>query len=390
MTKTEVDRFRRILTARVAELERFTRQRDGIAVERSADQLEEIQAASQRALAVCNLDREFTQLRNARAALRRIEDGSFGTCQECDEDIHPKRLAAVPWAAFCIRCQEAVDRNFEEIQASAATLLVAPPEGAGRRSKMPKLALLDPTKTGRQAEDLENQLRHLVVGQDEAIHQIVRAYQTHLAGLSPVGRPIGNFLFLGPTGSGKTRIVEATAESLLKNSRAVIKIDCAEFQHSHEIAKLIGSPPGYLGHRETHALLSQEALNQHHTEKIKLSFVLFDEIEKASDALWNLLLGILDKGNVDVGRQPQSRFLGGHGLPDQQSRRGRNELPAESAAGLPRSFHEDSGCDRETQRPDVAHRHRGRPSKVHAGVHQPSGQDRRLQISGQRGTAPDR
>ena len=166
---------------------------------------------------------------------------------------------------------------------------------------MPRLALLDPTRTGRQADDLENRLGHLIVGQDEAIHQIVRAYQTHVAGLSPVGRPIGNFLFLGPTGSGKTRIVEATAESLLQNSRAVIKIDCAEFQHSHEIAKLIGSPPGYLGHRETHALLSQEALNQHHTEKIKLSFVLFDEIEKASDALWNLLLGILDKATLTLG-----------------------------------------------------------------------------------------
>ncbi len=166
---------------------------------------------------------------------------------------------------------------------------------------MPKLALLDPTKTGRQAEDLETQLRHLIVGQEEAIHQIVRAYQTHVAGLSPVGRPIGNFLFLGPTGSGKTRIVEATAESLLKDSRSVIKIDCAEFQHSHEIAKLIGSPPGYLGHRETHALLSQESLNQHHTDKTMLSFVLFDEIEKASDALWNLLLGILDKGVLTLG-----------------------------------------------------------------------------------------
>jgi DnaK suppressor protein len=123
MTKTEIDRFRRILTARVAELERFTRQRDGIVIERSADQLEEIQAASQRAVAVCNLDREFTQLRDARAALRRIEDGSFGTCQECDEDIHPKRLAAVPWATFCIRCQEAVDRNFEEIQAPSRDFL---------------------------------------------------------------------------------------------------------------------------------------------------------------------------------------------------------------------------------------------------------------------------
>src|ERR1700678_835419 len=172
------------------------------------------------------------------------------------------------------------------------------PEGEG---KMPRLALLDPTRTGRQADDLENRLGHLIVGQDEAIHQIVRAYQTHVAGLSPVGRPIGNFLFLGPTDSGKTRIVEATAESLLQNSRAVIKIDCAEFQHSHEIAKLIGSPPGYLGHRETHPLITQEALAQYHTEKLKISFLLFDEIEKASDALWQLLLGILDKATLTLG-----------------------------------------------------------------------------------------
>ena len=119
--------------------------------------------------------------------------------------------------------------------------------------------------------------------------------------MSSPGRPIGNFLFLGPTGSGKTRLVEATAESLVGDGRAVIKIDCAEFQHSHEIAKLIGSPPGYLGHRETHPLLSQEVLNQYHTEKMKLSFVLFDEIEKASDALWNLLLGILDKATLTLG-----------------------------------------------------------------------------------------
>jgi DnaK suppressor protein len=123
MTKTEADRFRGILTVKAAELERFTRQRDGIVVERSADQLEEIQAASQRVLAVCKLDREFNQLRDARAALRRIEDGSFGTCQECDEDIHPKRLAAVPWATFCIRCQEAVDHNFEETRAASSDFL---------------------------------------------------------------------------------------------------------------------------------------------------------------------------------------------------------------------------------------------------------------------------
>jgi len=160
---------------------------------------------------------------------------------------------------------------------------------------------LDVTKTGRDAETLERNLRRLIVGQDEAIGRIVDVYQTYLAGMNSPDRPVGSFLFLGPTGSGKTRIVEAAAESLLGSTRAVIKIDCAEFQHSHEIAKLIGSPPGYLGHRETHPLLSQEILGQYHTEKVKLSFVLFDEIEKASDALWNLLLGILDKATLTLG-----------------------------------------------------------------------------------------
>lgn len=161
--------------------------------------------------------------------------------------------------------------------------------------------VLDPTRTGRAASSLEASLCKLIVGQQEAVHEIVNIYQMHLTGMNPPGRPIGNFLFLGPTGSGKTRIVEATAESLVGDPRAVIKIDCGEFQHSHEIAKLIGSPPGYLGHRETHPLLSQETLNQFHTETIKISFVLFDEIEKASDALWNLLLGILDKATLTLG-----------------------------------------------------------------------------------------
>jgi ATP-dependent Clp protease ATP-binding subunit ClpB len=163
------------------------------------------------------------------------------------------------------------------------------------------LALLDATVTGTKAKDLETKLHRLVIGQEEAIHEIVRTYQTYLAGLSPEGRPIGNFLFLGPTGTGKTRAVEATAEALLGNPRAVIKIDCGEFQHSHEIAKLIGSLPGYPGHRETHPMLAQEVLNQYHTDSLKLSFVLFDEIEQGSDALWNLLLGILDKATLTLG-----------------------------------------------------------------------------------------
>jgi DnaK suppressor protein len=111
MSKNELNRFREILTAKVAELRRLDRHRDGITVERSADELDEIQAASERALAVCDLNREFHQLRDVREALLRIQEGSFGACLNCEQDIHPKRLAAVPWAQFCIRCQEAMDRN---------------------------------------------------------------------------------------------------------------------------------------------------------------------------------------------------------------------------------------------------------------------------------------
>ena len=161
--------------------------------------------------------------------------------------------------------------------------------------------VLDPSRTGRDAESLEKTLLRLVVGQDEAVEQIVNIYQMFVTGLGAPNRPVGNFLFLGPTGSGKTKTVEATAEALVYNPRAVVKIDCAEFQHSHEIAKLIGSPPGYLGHRETHPLLCQDAINQYQTDQMRLSFVLFDEIEKASDSLWNLLLGILDKATLTLG-----------------------------------------------------------------------------------------
>jgi len=161
--------------------------------------------------------------------------------------------------------------------------------------------VLDPNRRSHDAREFDNALRRRIVGQDQAVEKVVEIYQMFLAGLNPPGRPVGNLLFLGPTGSGKTRVVEAMAEALFGDARACIKIDCAEFQHSHEIAKLIGSPPGYLGHRETHPLLTQEALNQWHTEKLKLSILLFDEIEKASDALWQLLLGILDKATLTLG-----------------------------------------------------------------------------------------
>jgi len=161
--------------------------------------------------------------------------------------------------------------------------------------------VLNPHRRSPQAAALLEQMRGRVVGQDEALERIVDCYQTLLAGLNSRQRPLANFLFLGPTGSGKTHAVEVLAEALFHDPKNLIKVDCAEFQHSHEIAKLVGSPPGYLGHRETHPILTQEALDRCQSPEAPLTLVLFDEVEKASDALWQLLLGILDKATLTLG-----------------------------------------------------------------------------------------
>jgi ATP-dependent Clp protease ATP-binding subunit ClpB len=160
---------------------------------------------------------------------------------------------------------------------------------------------LDPDQKSPRAQEFEKQLTARIVGQERAVRRMSGLYQIFLAGMNPPNRPVGTMLFLGPTGSGKTRVIEAAAEVLFGDPNAIVKIDCAEFQHSHEIAKLIGSPPGYLGHRETSPMLTQENLDRMHTEETKLSLVLFDEIEKASDSLWQLLLGILDKATLTLG-----------------------------------------------------------------------------------------
>jgi ATP-dependent Clp protease ATP-binding subunit ClpB len=160
---------------------------------------------------------------------------------------------------------------------------------------------LDPKLKCAQAQEFDERLAALIIGQENAVRSMGNLYQLFLAGMNPSNRPLGTLLFLGPTGSGKTRVVEAAAEILFGDVNAVIKIDCAEFQHSHEIAKLVGSPPGYLGHRETSPMLTQENVDRMHTDDLKLSLVLFDEIEKASDSLWQLLLGILDKATLTLG-----------------------------------------------------------------------------------------
>jgi ATP-dependent Clp protease ATP-binding subunit ClpB len=164
-----------------------------------------------------------------------------------------------------------------------------------------KQFFLDPRVRSPRVQEFDEKLAARIIGQENAVGGMSSLYQLFLAGLNQTNHPVGTLLFLGPTGSGKTRVVEAAAEVLFGDANAVIKIDCAEFQHSHEISKLIGSPPGYLGHRETSPLLSQENLDRFKTEETPLSLVLFDEIEKASDALWKLLLGILDKGTLTLG-----------------------------------------------------------------------------------------
>src|SRR6059036_2377468 len=174
-------------------------------------------------------------------------------------------------------------------------------EAKESKATNPETVFLDPDQKSPRAQDFEDRLGARIVGQERAVRRMSGLYQIFLAGMNPPSHPIGTMLFLGPTGSGKTRVIEAAAEVLFADTNAVVKIDCAEFQHSHEIAKLIGSPPGYLGHRETSPMLTQENLDKAHTDDTKLTFVLFDEIEKASDSLWQLLLGILDKATLTLG-----------------------------------------------------------------------------------------
>jgi ATP-dependent Clp protease ATP-binding subunit ClpA len=170
-----------------------------------------------------------------------------------------------------------------------------------RAAGEPEYTILDHTTKSEESLNFEQQLTSRVVGQEQAVRALAQLYQVYQAGLNLPGRPIGTLLFLGPTGTGKTRSIEAAAEILFGSPNSFIRVDCAEFQHSHEIAKLIGSPPGYLGHRETPPILTQEHINSYHTDRVKLTLVLFDEIEKASDALWQLLLGVLDKATLTLG-----------------------------------------------------------------------------------------
>lgn len=212
----------------------------------------------------------------------------FDPSQEYSDAMGKKSLKSGKPEADMAKVQKDVALTSSEIREETAQYAMA------RRTELSKSF----------SEYMEQNL----VGQARAVKALVKAYQKFLLGFNIPGRPIKNLLFAGPTGQGKTRAVEVACEALFGNKAAMVKINCGEFQHSHEIAKLIGSPPGYLGHRETPALLTQEAINSHQTPPNNLTFVLFDEIEKANESLWELLLGILDKATVRLGNNSETNM----------------------------------------------------------------------------------
>src|SRR6266852_6188462 len=168
----------------------------------------------------------------------------------------------------------------------------------------PRTVRLPPGSAG----DLLTQLASRIVGQPLAMAEIVPYVEMHRAGLAPEGRPVGVFLLLGPTGTGKTRTVEALADVLHGSEKHMLKVDCGEFQMEHEVAKLIGAPPGYLGHRETPPMLTQQKLASVASESCDLALVLFDEIEKAAPSMTRLLLGVLDKAVLRLGDNTTVNF----------------------------------------------------------------------------------
>jgi|SRR5581483_9558746 len=161
---------------------------------------------------------------------------------------------------------------------------------------------------GAASSDIARALSRRLVGQPAAISAVVPYVEMYRARLTPEGRPAGIFLLLGPTGTGKTKTVEALADVLHGSPKKLLKVDCGEYQMEHEVAKLLGAPPGYLGHRETQPLLTQQKLSGAASESCDLSILLFDEIEKAAQSLVRLLLGVLDKATLRLGDSTTVNF----------------------------------------------------------------------------------
>lgn len=218
---------------------------------------------------------------------------------------------------------------------------------------LPALRPLRKSKDASQKTDLFSDLRKSILGQDAALETIAPYVELSMAGLAPEGRPAGVFLLLGPTGTGKTRTVEALAQALHGSDRHLLRIDCGEFQLEHEVAKLIGAPPGYLGHRETHPMLSQQKVNAVTSERSPLSVILFDEIEKAAPSFNRILLGVLDRATLKLGDNSSVDFE--HSLIFLTSNLGARGMMAELTGGFGfSSGHVGSGRERQKKLSQIA------------------------------------
>ncbi len=188
-----------------------------------------------------------------------------------------------------------------------------------------------PIRLPAELHQLESQLCGRVIGQAHVAREIIAAIARYRGGFAGQDRPAGSFLMLGPTGVGKTLMVEALADLLHGTTKAVLKFHCAEFRSDHELARLKGAPPGYVGWKDCVPLLHQTKLREVRL-KNEPALVLFDEVEKAHPALWDLLLGLLDKGEVLLNDNVRSDFR--HALIFFTGNTGAREMERELAGGI--------------------------------------------------------
>ena len=192
-----------------------------------------------------------------------------------------------------------------------SNIISVPFVAAVKTSQKGRLAVkkVDPKKLSDKAAIFQWNLDDKIIGQERALKHLLRAYQIFSVKLNPPNRPILVLLFCGPTGVGKTECVKALAATLLGNEAAFTRIDCAEFQRSHEVSKLMGAPPSYLGYNDHGSVrLSQDAIDKFQTEGTKINIILFDEIEKAHPDFHQVLLGVLDNGKLRLGNGNETDF----------------------------------------------------------------------------------